>query len=76
MLGKQDDIVAPLPQWRQKERQAGQALVEILAEAVLQYRGAEVDIAGADDPDVDELAPGAPEPAYGTFLDRIEELGL
>ena len=76
MLGEDDDIVAALPQRRQNERQAGQALIEILAEAAFQDGGPEVDIARADDPDVDPLAPRAAEPAYGSLLDHIEEFGL
>jgi len=76
VLGKHDDVVAPLPQRRQGQREARQALVEILAEASFSYGGSEVDVARTDDPDVDALAPGTAEPAHGSFFDSIEELGL
>src|SRR5262245_37580481 len=76
ILGENDDIVAPLPQRRQSQRQARQALVEILAKAAFPYRSSEIDIAGADDPGVDALAPGTAEPAHGSLLDSTEKLGL
>src|SRR5262249_21487715 len=61
---------------RQGKRQAGKALVEILAEASFQYGGSEVGGSRTDDPDVDALAPGTAEPAHSSFFDSIEELSL
>ena len=64
MLGEHDDVVAPLSQGRERQCQAGEALVEILAEAALLYGGSEIGIGGADDPDIDALTPSTTEPTY------------
>jgi hypothetical protein len=75
-LRQEDDVAAALPKGRQAERQDGQPLVESLLESPLASGGGEVFARGRDDPDVDGLPAGAPDPADLAVLDRREELAL
>jgi hypothetical protein len=76
LLGQQQDVTAPCPQRRQQERDDGQPVIEIRAEAPLPGGGGQVLAGGRDDRDVQRLAPRAAEPAHRALLDDLQQLGL
>jgi hypothetical protein len=76
VLGEPHDVVAPLAEGRQADRQDGQAVVEVLAEAARPDGVLEVLAGGGHHPGVGGLAARAAEAADRALLDHLEELGL
>jgi hypothetical protein len=76
VLGQQLDIVCALAQRRQGERDPGQPLIEVLAEAPGLDGVREILVRRADDPDVDGFAPGRAQPANAVVLEDSQQLGL
>jgi hypothetical protein len=75
-LGKEQDVASEVAQRGQVEREHGQPMVEVLAEAPGADRRLEIRVGGADQPDVGGLRAGAAQAADGAVLDGGEELGL
>ena len=76
MRREENDVLAPLPEWWQLERQHGQPVVEILPKAALAAGHGEILAGRRQDPHIHRLAPRASEPAHRVLLDRREQLGL
>jgi hypothetical protein len=76
VLGEQQDVAATGAQRRQVDGEHGQPVVEVGPEAPGGDGGAEVDVRGADQPDIGGLGTRAAQGADGPFLDGGEELGL
>ncbi len=76
VLGEAKDVLAPLPERRQPQRDDGQPVVEILPEPASPDSRLQVLAGGGHEPDVDRLAPRAPEPPHGLLLEDLEELRL
>src|SRR5262249_49146602 len=60
----------------QAQRENREPMVEILPEIALADRLRQVDVARADDPDVDRLSMGAAEAPHRALLEHLEQLGL
>jgi hypothetical protein len=75
-LGEQEDVRLALAQRRQLEREQGEPVVEVLAEATRPHRLGQVLVGGGDDPHVDGLGPGAAEATDDAVLEDLEQLGL
>jgi hypothetical protein len=75
-LGEAQHVAPALPQRRQRHRDHGEAMVEVVPEAAFPSGGQEIGVRGADHPDVGRLAPGAAEAAHRALLERLQELGL
>ena len=76
VIGQLHDVRAALAQRRQRQRDDGESVIEILAEAAPANRLAEVLVGRRDEPHVDGLVARAAEPAHHALLERLEELGL
>ena len=76
VLGERDDVAAALAQRRQRHREHGQAMVEILAEAPLADGDAQVLVGRRHDPHVHGLVARGAEPPHHAVLQHLEELGL
>jgi len=76
VLGEPHDVLAAVPERRQGEREHREAVVEVLAEAPLADRPAQVLVGRGEHPHVDRLVPRAAEPAHAALLERLQELGL
>jgi hypothetical protein len=76
VLGKEDRVVAALPEGRQVEGHDREPVIEILAEVTGAHRGQQVLVARGDDPDVNRLGARGAEPTDGTVLQDLQELGL
>src|SRR5215472_9769745 len=73
---QQRNILSPLPQRRQLERQDGEPVVQVLAEGVRPDERGEVLVGGGDDADVDLEGVRPPHAFEFPFLDDPEQLGL
>ena len=76
MLGQHQDVLAALAQRRQREREHGEPVIEVLAEAPSLNRCLQIFVGRSQDPDVDRLVARAAEPAYRPLLEHLEELRL
>ena len=76
MTREQHDVVAALAQRRQRHREHGEPVVEVLAEAPLADGGAQVVVGRGQDPDVDGLVAGGAEAPHAALLERLQQLRL
>jgi hypothetical protein len=76
VLGQPDDVLAPLPERRQRERQDREAMIEVLPEAPRPRRRQEILAGRGHDPHVHRLAPRAPQPPDRALLQHLQQLGL
>jgi hypothetical protein len=76
VLREVNDVRAPLAERRQAKGHDRKPVIEVLAEAVGAHRRQQVGVARGDDPDVDGLGAGRPEPADGAVLQDLQELRL
>src|SRR5581483_12210333 len=70
------DVLAPLAEGRQRNREHAQAVVEIEAEAAFVHRFAEIPVGRRDHADVDRARPVAADRAHLLVLQDAEELRL
>ena len=76
VVGQRPDVRAALAQRRQREREDGQPVVEVLSKAPLTDRRPEVLVGRGDDPHVHGLVPGGPEAPHRALFQHFEELRL
>jgi hypothetical protein len=76
VLREQHDVPAAFPQRRQDHGDDRQALIEVLAEPPLAYRGREVLARRGQDPDVDRVVARGPESPHPPLLEGLQELRL
>jgi len=76
LLGEHDDVPPARTQRRQRQRDNGQPVIEVGAEAPILHRGRQILAGGRHDGDVQRLAPRAAEAAHLAFLDDLQQLGL
>ena len=74
--GEAGDVLAPFPERRERDRHDGEAVVEILAEALLADLRREVAVRRRDHADVDLDALRPADPLEGARLEDAEELRL
>src|SRR5262249_45501429 len=73
---QQRDIPLSLAQWRQREREDIQTIIEIGAESVVFDHPPQVLIGRCDDPDIDPARSPAPQPFELLLLKRTQQLRL
>ena len=76
VLRENQDVGAALAERRQRKRDDGEAMVEVLAKVVARHRGAKILVGGGHDPHVGGLGARAAQTAHRALLERREELGL
>ena len=76
MLGQTEDVLAPIPERRESQRDDGQAVVEIFAEAPSADGRLQVLARRGHEPHVHGLAPRAAQPPHGLLLQHLQELRL
>ena len=76
VVGQQRDVLRPVLEVRQRDRDDVQPVVEVLAEGPLLDGLLEVPVGGGDHPDVDLDGPGAPDALDLPLLEGPEDLRL
>jgi len=76
VLGEEQHVPTPFPQRRERERDAGEPVVEVFAKLSLMRRRRQVRVAGGQHPHIHGLGSSGTNPPHDTILDRREELGL
>ncbi len=76
MLAERRHVLEPLAQRRHAHRDRVDAEVEVLAQPSLAQGGLDVDVGGADQPEVDADASIAPDRTELSFLQHAQQLGL
>ena len=69
-LGEARDLIAPLPQRRQRDADHVQTEVEIFPELAVRHRALEIAIGGGDDPDIVFEHPGRETFGASVFVAR------
>ena len=73
---KHRQILEPLPQRGQRDREDIEAIVQILSELAAVHFFDQIPVGGSHDPDVDVHRPRAAEPFELAFLQDAKQLGL
>jgi len=76
MFGEEHDIATTLPEWRQRQDDNTDSVIEIRPESSNADLLGEIRIRRRDDRDVNCLRLGAAQSAHRTILDRLQDLGL
>ena len=75
-LCQRDDVLPALPQGRQGDVDGVDAVVQVLAETAGPHQGLQVQVGGADEPDIDRNRLAAAHADDAAALERPQELGL
>ena len=76
VVGEERDILRPLPEWWQLDREHAQPVVEVLAKPTRLGLRLEVPVGGRDQSHIDHAGPLVADPFELPLLENTEELGL